>query len=122
MNSPNVINVSDLALSFKATFRRWVITRIVTSLAAAGFGWLLWPVISAFTYGAIEWLVDEMLESVEMKALFTNTAIQKAKDAQTYVQAVENLKLLTPYSTKEDLIRAEQTELVAFRNLVIWVR
>lgn len=117
---PTTIDVTDLVKKLQNTWVTWATVTVIT--AAKAVPWLSWtslPVISVIFEMIVKQILTVVAGALEMQGFFINTAIRKASEAHDYVFAVALKDSLLPTATNEEYERAEQKEMLTFRNLVL---
>lgn len=114
------IDITNVVSSLQSTFVSWAVAYVYgLEIAVPGLEWVALPVISELDEAALKALFNMLAGSAIMVAFFLNTAIRKASQAQDYVDAITTKNNLPPNTSQDDYAKAEQAEMLAFRNFVM---
>lgn len=115
------VDITALVEKLKASWITWA-TRLVMTAGKAipYFGAVFaWPIVSTLLEMFLGWAIELLADAFEMQGFFMNTAIRKASQARDYVESVDAKNALPPSVSDEEYERAEQKEMLAFRNFVM---
>jgi hypothetical protein len=118
-----VIDITDAAEKMESTFIKAAHKFLVAqALAIPGVGviagWFVKYLLSYF----IKWSLKKITRWGVMKAFFINTVRRKSAQAIEYTDAIKFKENLPPGATYEQIKQAEEMELRAFDNLVLFIK
>ena len=118
--SPGTIDITELVEQVRKAWVDWGVAQTYAAVAAIpGIGWFGTLMLNTLGKAVIRAIFDFISKKGEMMAFFLNTAIRKASQAKDFTDAVKRKNALPPTATKEEFERAEQDQMVAFRNFVM---
>lgn len=116
----DTIDITDLVEKTRSTFVDWAVLYVYgLEIAIPGMEWVALPILREIDQAIIRAVIDALSKSVVMMSFFMNTAIRKASQAKDYVDAVNAKNNLPPTASAEEYKKAEQNEIVLFRNFVM---
>lgn len=114
------LDVTELANAFQSSFVTAGTDFIYAELLLIpGMQWLSLPIISPLVQAAIHFCLNLLVGWAVMEAFFLETALKKANQAETYLNAVGAKNALPPTASDAEYEKAEQSEMAAFRSLVL---
>ncbi len=120
MPPSGTIDITDLVEKTRSSFVSWAVLYLYgLETAIPGMEWVALPILKDIDQEILKTLLDMLSKSAVMLAFFTNTAIRKASQAKDFTDAVHAKDSLPPTATQEEYARAEQAQMVAFRNFVM---
>lgn len=114
----DITNAVAAAQSSFVTAAETYLTGLI--LAVPGLGWLAYPIISALFGSALKWVLNKLSEWAVMQAFFLNTTMRKASQAQDLIDALNAKNNLPPTATDDEYAKAEQAQILAFNNFVVF--
>lgn len=118
-NSTGTIDITNVVSSLQSSFVTWATNYVFgLEIAIPGMEWIALPGISTIDKAIVKGIINLLATSVVMESFFLNTAIKKASQAQDYVDTVTAKNSLPPTTSEDDYAKAEQLEIIAFRNFV----
>lgn len=114
------IDITNLVTNMQSTFVTVTSNLAFTAITGVpGLSWLRLPILSSILKSSLSWVLGALANDIMLSAFFLNTAITKASQAQSYVDAVNIKNNLPPDATEADYAKAEQNEIASFNNFVI---
>jgi hypothetical protein len=114
------IDITNVVEKMRETFVTWATAYIYgEEIAIPGLEWVALPILSTIDKDVITAILNVLTNSVLMEAFFLNTAIRKASQAQNYVDAINAKNSLPPTASDAEYEKAEQAEMLTFRNFVM---
>lgn len=120
MDDSGTIDITGVVNFMQSSFVTLGTDFVFTALVGTAYmSWVSLPIINSLVKMFIKFVLNKVSLMVETQAFFMNTAIRKASQAQDFVNATNELQSLPTTVSDAEYEKAEQTQMLAFRNFVM---